>query len=188
MAVVAATGRTVFPRVVPAVASLAAIADVALGLRLGWTAALPAYLLLGALCAVVSVIDVSTRRIPNRVVLPAYPLGGCLLVVAAASDDAWSALVRAAFAMAVLGGFYLLLAVAFPGQMGFGDVKLAGLLGLFLGYLGWPVVATAALLASLLGSLAVVSRHARGDTKRRATIALGPYLCLGTLVAVLLVG
>ena len=185
MALVAAPPRSSFARVA-AMASLAAVADVALAVRLGWTSALPAFLFLGALCAVVSVIDVSTRRIPNRVVFPAYAIGGCLLVVAAASDDAWSALVRTAFAMAVLGGFYLLLAVVFPGQMGFGDVKLAGLLGLFLGYLGWPVVATAALLASLLGSLAAVSRHARRDMKGRATIALGPYLCLGALFAVLL--
>jgi hypothetical protein len=96
--------------------------------------------------------------------------------VALVAAPARSALVRAALAMAVLGAFYLLLAVAFPGQMGFGDVKLAGLLGLFLGFLGWPTGAAAALLASSLGSL--VSRHARRDTKGRVTIALGPYLCL----------
>ncbi len=102
-------------------ASPVALADVALALRLGWTAALPAYLFLGAVCAVVSVIDVSTRRIPNRVVLPAHAIGGCLLAVASASDDEWSSLVRAALGMAVLGGFYLLLAVGFRGQMGFGD-------------------------------------------------------------------
>jgi leader peptidase (prepilin peptidase)/N-methyltransferase len=88
--------------------------------------------------------------------------------------------------MAVLGGFYLLLAVGFRGQMGFGDVKLAGLLGLFLGFLGWPAVATGALLASLFGSLGAAIRHARRDTERRATIAFGSYLCLGALLAVLL--
>lgn len=87
MALVAAPARSALAHVA-AVAALTAVADVALGLRLGWTAALPAYLFLGAVCAVVSVLDVSTRRIPNRVVLPAYPVGGCLLVVAAASDDA----------------------------------------------------------------------------------------------------
>jgi leader peptidase (prepilin peptidase)/N-methyltransferase len=87
---------------VAAIASLAALTDVALALRLGWTPALPAYLFLGAICAVVSVIDVSTRRIPNRVVLPAYAIGGCLLAVASASDDEWRALLRAALGMAVL--------------------------------------------------------------------------------------
>jgi leader peptidase (prepilin peptidase)/N-methyltransferase len=88
--------------------------------------------------------------------------------------------------MAVLGGFYLLLAVGFRGQMGFGDVKLAGLLGLFLGFLGWPAVATGALLASMLGALAAACRQPRGGKNGRATIAFGPYLCLGALLAVLL--
>ena len=186
MAVVAAPARSALARVA-AMASLAAVADVALVLRIGWTPALPAYLFLGAICAVVSVMDVSSRRIPNRVVLPAYAIGGCLLVVAAASDDAWTALVRAAFAMAVLGGFYLLLALAFSGQMGFGDVKLAGLLGLFLGFRGWPAVTTGALLASLFGALGAACRHGLGGASGKATIAFGPYLCLGALVAVLLV-
>lgn len=71
--------------------------------------------------------------------------------------------------------------------MGFGDVKLAGLLGLFLGYLGWPAVATGALLASLLGALGAASRRVRCHTEGQATIACGPYLCIGALVGVLLV-
>lgn len=165
---------------------LAAVADVALALRVGWTPALPAYLFLGAVCAVVSVVDVATRRIPNRVVLPAYPIGGCLLAVAAASDDAWGALVRAALGMAVLGGFYLVLAVALPGQMGLGDVRLAGLLGLFLGFLGWPAVALGALLASLSASATVAGRRLRRRDLCDATLAYGPYLCVGALIAVLL--
>lgn len=185
MALVAAPPRSALARLA-AVASLAAFADVALALRLGWTPALPAYLFLGAVCAGVSVVDATTRRIPNRIVLPAYPVGGLLLTVAAASDDAWSALVRAALAMAVLGGFYLLLAVVLPGQMGFGDVKLAGLLGLFLGFLGWPAVATGALLASVLAVIGLAGRCALGGGSGRVTIAFGPCLCLGALVAVLL--
>jgi leader peptidase (prepilin peptidase)/N-methyltransferase len=186
VAVVAAPPRSTLARVA-AIASLAALADVALALRLGWTPALPAYLFLGVICAVVSVTDVSSRRIPNRVVLPAYAIGGCLLAAASASDDEWSALLRAALGMAVLGGFYLLLALAFSGQMGFGDVKLAGLLGLFLGFLGWPAVTTGALLASLLSALGAACRHGLGGGSGRATIAFGSYLCLGTLLAVLLV-
>ena len=185
MALVAASPRSALARLA-AVASLAAVADVALALRLGWTASLPAYLYFGAVCAGVSVVDATARRIPNRIVLPAYPVGGLLLTVAAVSDDAWSALVRAALGMAVLGGFYVLLAVAFAGQMGVGDVKLAGFLGLFLGFLGWPAVATGALLASVLALIGLAGRRALRGGSRRATIAFGPYLCLGALVAVLL--
>lgn len=185
MALVAAPPRSALVRVA-VMASLTAIADAALALRLGWTASLPAYLLLGAVCAAISVLDAATRRIPNRIVLPAYPVGGMLLTVAAASDDAWSALVRAALGMAVLGGFYLLLAVVLPGQMGFGDVKLAGLLGLFLGFAGWAVVAAGALVASVLAVIGLAGRRALGGGSRRVTIAFGPYLGLGALVAVLL--
>lgn len=185
MALVAASPRSALARLA-AVASLSAVADAALAVRLGWTPALPAYLFLGAVCAGVSVVDVTTRRIPNRIVLPAYPVGGLLLGVAAASDGAWSALARAALGMAVLGGFYLLLAVAFAGQMGFGDVKLAGLLGLFLGFAGWPALATGALLASVLALIGLAGRRALRGGSARATVAFGPYLCLGALAAVLL--
>lgn len=185
MALVAAPPRSAIVRVAE-IALLAAVADVALALRLGWTPSLPAYLFLGAVCAAVSVVDATTRRIPNRIVLPAYPVGGLLLAFAAASDGAWSALVRAALGMAVLGGFYLLLAEVLPGQMGFGDVKLAGLLGLFLGFAGWPAVATGALLASVLALISLAGRRALGGGSGRVTIAFGPYLCLGALVAVLL--
>jgi leader peptidase (prepilin peptidase)/N-methyltransferase len=65
-------------------------------------------------------------------------------------------------------------------------LKLAGLLGLFLGFLGWPAVTTGALLASLLGALGAACRPGLGGGSGRATIAFGPYLCLGTLLAVLL--
>ncbi|MGH8995418.1 MAG: prepilin peptidase [Acidimicrobiales bacterium] len=78
----------------------------------------------------VVVTDLATRKIPEAVVLPAYPLGAGLLAVASASGGQWSAFASAGAAMALLGGFYLAIGLAFPAGMGIGDIQLGGLLGL----------------------------------------------------------
>ena len=84
---------------------------------------------------------------------------------------------------AAAAGFLLVFALAYPAGMGMGDVKLAGVLGLFLG----PSVAVAIMVAVLAGSLAgsfLLARH--GVKKGRKTgIPFGPYLALGGVVALL---
>ena len=116
--------------------ALASTADGLIAWRFGASPALPAYLYFGVLGSVLAVLDVTTRRLPNRLVLPSYPIAVILLGLAALISGAWWPLARASIGMAVLGGFFGALAVAFPGQLGLGDVKLAGLLGLYLAWFG----------------------------------------------------
>ena len=152
----------------------------------GGPPAVPAFLFLGAVGTVASLIDLRIRRIPNALLWPSYPLGAALLALASAAGDRWGMLGRAGIAMGLVAGFYLALALGFPGQLGMADVRLGGLLGLFVGWLGWPELATSVLAGWLLASLAVAWGRAQrsGGGQRSRPIPLGPYLCLGALVAI----
>ncbi len=154
--------------------------------RLGPTPALVAFAYLGAAGTVVSLIDLRTRRLPDRVVLPSYPVTLALLVVASGVQGRWWPLGRALIAMVLVAGFYLALALCFPHGLGLGDAKLGGLLGLGLGWLGWTTLTTGVLAAWCLAALTLLAHHVIRGGGRDRTIALGPWLCLGALVAIVI--
>lgn len=162
--------------------ALASAADGLIAWRLGASPALAACLYFGVLGSVLAVLDVTTRRLPNRLVLPSYPIAVLLLGLAAFISGAWWPLARASIGMAVLAGLFGALAVAFPGQLGLGDVKLAGLLGLYLAWFGLSALATGLLLAWSMAAFAVaIGRLGH----RRRSLPLAPFLVLGTLIAIL---
>jgi leader peptidase (prepilin peptidase)/N-methyltransferase len=152
--------------------------------RIGPTAALAAFAYLGAVGTVVSLVDLRTRRLPNRVVLPSYPVTLALLVVASEVQGRWWPLGRAVIAAAVVAGFYLALGLAFPHGLGLGDAKLGGLLALGLGWWGWTVLTTGVLAGWCLAALVLVARYGTRPATRGQPIALGPWLCLGALAAI----
>jgi leader peptidase (prepilin peptidase)/N-methyltransferase len=158
-----------------------------LGWRFGWSSALPAFLCLGASGVAISIVDIRTRRIPNAWVLTALIAGGCLLPVASASDGDWSSLGRGVLAIVMLSGAYGSIALALPRQFGMGDVKLGGVLALFLGWLAWQAVLDAVLLGWSLAAAAVFARRVIGARSHVGGIAMAPYLCAGCLLAILLV-
>ncbi len=146
--------------------------------------ALPAYLYFAAIGMALAAIDLDLKRLPDRIVLPSYPVLGVLLAAAAvAGGDGWR-LVRALLAAAALFAFFFALAFAYPDGMGFGDVKLAGLLGLVLGYLSWWAVLIGAFTGFLLGALVGGVLLASGRGGRKTALPFGPFLIAGTLVAV----
>jgi leader peptidase (prepilin peptidase) / N-methyltransferase len=133
-------------------------------------------LALVALLVPIALIDLDHRVIPNR--LTALGVVAALAVGAATDLDG---VPRQLIAGAAAGGFLLLAALARPGGMGMGDVKLAGMLGLFLG----REVAVALLVALVAGTLvgvAVMARRGVGEGRRTA-IPFGPFLALGGVVA-----
>lgn len=149
----------------------------------------PAYLGFAVVGIVLTWVDADVHRLPRGITRPAYPmLVGQLALAALASGD-WGALLRAVVAGALLWLLYLIVAVvaALLGKgFGFGDVTLAGLVGLATGYVsvGATVVATYAafLLAGVYGVVRIVRR--RGSAKDE--IAFGPWMLLGALVALVL--
>jgi leader peptidase (prepilin peptidase)/N-methyltransferase len=137
------------------------------------------------------VIDARTKTLPNRIVLPLYAVGlGGFGLITALLHDARGVqhLVTALVSMAVLYALFYLMAMF--GPMGYGDVKLAGVIGLYLGWLGIPVVYVGVLLgtvsAALVSLIVIVTRSARKLTWRRMEVAYGPYLLFGAWAALLL--
>lgn len=90
-------------------------------------------------------------------------------------------------AMVAVGGFFLLLALGFPKGMGMGDCKLAGVVGLYLGWLGWSEVLTGVLLGYLGAALVVIALRAAGSSVGRGGMPFAPFLTGGALLAVLFV-
>ncbi|MGC0141494.1 prepilin peptidase [Pseudactinotalea sp. Z1732] len=139
-------------------------------------------------CALLSVIDLAVRRLPDRVV-GATLLGLVLpLVLEAGISGAWADLGRAGLgALALVAGYFVLAFIA-PSGLGLGDVKFAAVIGAFLGWFGWWQVGAGTLLAFLINALVatVVLVSRRGS--RRSQIPFGPAMMAGAVAAVLLAG
>ena len=148
---------------------------------------LPAALAVTAFGLLLAPIDMAVQRLPNPVVAAAAGAAVLLLVAAAVATGQYGALLRAALAAAAMGGGYLLLALIPGGQLGLGDVKLAAVLGLVLGWLGWGYVLAGAALPHLVNGPVVLVLLATGRVRRGAALPLGPALLAGALLAVLLV-
>jgi leader peptidase (prepilin peptidase) / N-methyltransferase len=134
-------------------------------------------LALVALLVPVALIDLEHRIIPNRLLLPAVAAGAALTAVADAGD-----LGEHAAAGAGAFAFLLVAALAYPAGMGMGDVKLAGVLGLFLGVSIVPAMLVAFLAGTLVG-LAVIARE--GPKARKKGVPFGPFLAIGGVVGLL---
>lgn len=160
--------------------ALAGAADAFLAWRLGLSTGLPAATYLVAVGAALAVVDRATLRLPNPIVLGSYPIEAALLVLASSMEGTWERLGRAGIGALALGGFFLAIALGLPGQLGMGDVKLAGLCGMGLAWWGWPTLATGVLAAWVLAALYTL---ARGVSGRRGTLAFAPFLLAGALVA-----
>ena len=174
-------GAQASPRRVRVVSGLAAVALGAVAGVVGTEPELPAYLWLAAVGVTLAVIDFETLRLPDRLTLPSYPVGLVLLAIPAD----WPALGRAVLAAAVTGAAAFALALLAPrGGLGLGDVKLLGVLGLFLGWLGWGVLVTGVAIGFVLGAAAAVAMLASGRAGLRDHLAFGPWLIAGALVAV----
>jgi leader peptidase (prepilin peptidase) / N-methyltransferase len=146
--------------------------------------AVVAYLYLAAISVALALIDIDTKRLPNVIVLPSYLVGAVLLAVSALLVGDVDALIGAAVGAAGLFLAYFLLALAYPRGMGFGDVKLAGVLGLYLGFLGWGELAVGAFGAFLLGGIFGIVLLIVQRAGRKTQIPFGPWMLAGAWVGI----
>jgi leader peptidase (prepilin peptidase) / N-methyltransferase len=123
---------------------------------------------------VLAIVDARTRLLPNRIVLPATAV--VLAAQLAFFPERWLEWVVAALGASL---FLLAAALAYPGGMGMGDVKLAFFLGAALGR-SVGVALMIGMLTALVPSVALLVRH--GSAARRMTIPFGPFLALGAIV------
>jgi leader peptidase (prepilin peptidase)/N-methyltransferase len=134
---------------------------------------------------VLTAIDLEHKLLPNRIVYPAFIVGLVLLTALALVEGVPSALIDAAIGMLVFGGFFFLVAFIYPAGMGGGDVKLAFVLGAFLGYLGgFGLVLLGMFLSFLVGGVAGVVVMLITGGGRKMQVPFGPFMAVGTLVTI----
>jgi leader peptidase (prepilin peptidase)/N-methyltransferase len=133
-------------------------------------------LLLVLLLVPITLIDLEHHIIPN--VLSAIGAVGAVALCLLFDSDS---LVENLIAGAAAGGFFLLAAFVYPAGMGMGDVKLAGVLGLFLGRAVAPAIFIALIAGVLIGA-AIIARHGAAEGRKKG-IPFGPWLSLGGVVA-----
>lgn len=153
--------------------------------RFGGQADMLAFGFVGAIGVALAMIDIAVQRLPDALTLPAYPVLTVLLAGAALLGHDGAALVRSLLGGLALAALYLLLALIRPGQMGGGDIKLAGLAGLALGWLGWPALIAGAALGFVLSALASLVLLAARRITLHSAISFGPFLLAGALLAML---
>jgi leader peptidase (prepilin peptidase)/N-methyltransferase len=146
--------------------------------------ALPAFCVLGVGLIGLSWIDLKTKRLPRQIIHVTAAVGVPLLCVAALVRHEprriWMMLLGAAIALAFMGLVY----VASRGGMGDGDVRLSPLLGAYLGWLNPGFVAVGLFIGFLAGAVVGVAMIATGHAGRKTAVPFGPFLALGTIVAV----
>lgn len=130
------------------------------------------------------VIDVRTHRLPNRIVLPTLAALLALVIIEALLTGQVRSLIGAALGMLILGGFYAALRLVSREGMGGGDVKLAAVIGIVLGWHGWQALAVGAASAFVLGALYALVLMALRRADRSTRIAFGPWMIVGAVLGI----
>ena len=176
-------GMSISPRY-PLIEALTAVVFGIVGARFGADWALPAYLVFAASLIALSAIDLEHFRLPNRILLVTLYLGLPLLLLSAALQHEWHAFRDALLGGATGLGLLLVVHLVSPRGMGMGDVKLAGVLGVFLGYLSYGHVFLGLFLGFASGAVIGMLLIATGVRSRKDHIPFGPFLASGALLCV----
>jgi len=143
-----------------------------------------AFLYLAAITIALALIDLDVHKLPNVIVIPAYGVSAALFTAASILSGDFGPLIGSGIAMAALFLFYLIMALVYPGGMGLGDVKLAGVLGIYLGWAGWGAVAVGAFSAFLLAGVFSIILIATKRAGRKSGIPFGPWMFAGAWLGI----
>ena len=165
-------------------ATASALVAGSLGARVGWQPELVFLLVLATVGVALSVIDWRTRLLPTKLIAPTYVVVVPLVVLAAALGGEWQTLLRAGLAW--LAGFAVFFALWFiyPAGLGYGDVRLSGLLGIALGWFGWDALLAGLYTGVLLGTVFGGALTAARRLTRKSHYPMGPFLLIGTWLTV----
>lgn len=153
-----------------------------------WWVGLLAYLWFAAVGIALAAIDVELKRLPDAIVLPSLAVVGILLLGSAALTGDWERALTVLIAGVALFLFFFLMILVYPAGMGFGDVKLAPLIGMAMGFVGWPAVAVGAFAGFLIGAMVglgaiALNSRARAEGRKHA-IPFGPWMLVGSWVGI----
>lgn len=169
----------------PAVELATAALFAAAALRLGADWALPAFCLFFAALLAIALIDLDHFIVPNRIVFPMLAISLPLLALAALLEGEWGPLVTGIVGALLASNGLFVINLINPRGMGMGDVKLALLLGLFLGWLGLGHVALGLFLGFLFGAVGGILLIALGVKTRKDPVPFAPFLAAGAVTTVL---
>ena len=169
----------------PLVEALTGFLFLLLALRFGWSWTLPAELAFTAGLVALSFCDLDKLILPKRIVYPTGIAVGVLLVVAGAAEGAWHRLVVAAICGAAAFVAFFAINLVNPRWMGFGDVRLAPVIGLALGWVAPAYAVIGFVLANALGAVIGIGLIASGRTSRRTALPFGVFLSAGAFLALL---
>lgn len=167
------------------VAAIAGVLSGAMAWRFGPDWLLPAFLFLVVTGVVLSRIDLQHQLLPNILVIPSLLMAFVLLLMDAAASARWGNLLLGLLGSAVMFAIYLVLAIISPRSLGMGDVKLAAVLGFYLGYLSMGLLVLGMVLGFVVlavtgGALVIV-----GLAGRKSSVPFGPAMVSGTFIAIL---
>ena len=146
--------------------------------------ALPAFLVVAGFGVLLAAIDLACLRLPDPLVAAAALAAVAGLLAASLAGGEFGPFVRAGSAATAMFIGYLVLALIPGANLGLGDVKLAGLLGLMLGWIGWPAVLFGALLPHLINGPLALFLLLSGKARRDTPLPLGPALLAGAWLAI----
>jgi leader peptidase (prepilin peptidase)/N-methyltransferase len=165
---------------------VAAAGFAAMSWRFGTDPVLPAYVWLVGTGVVLILTDFDHFRIPNRILYPATVVSVVLLATSALPTGRAPDLLRGMLAGLAYGLFYFLVFLLARGRgLGFGDVKLAVMLGLYAGFQSWPTLVLALFATAIIGGAAAIILLGLGRG-RKAELPYGPPLIMGTWLAIVL--
>ncbi len=159
-----------------------------LAATIGWRPALAAFLFMGVIGVMLAAIDLEHHRLPDRLTMTGALGCAAVLLIDAVQTDSWTSLSRGLLCAVVAFAAFLVMALISPSGMGFGDVKLAALLSLHTGWLGWELAVLAGLAGFLSGALASLLLVVSGRATLRTAIPFGPSLLFGAWLVVVASG
>lgn len=158
---------------------------IGVALRFGWSWTTPAADVFCSGLVALACVDLERYLLPRRIVYTTAGISGAFLLAGAASGAEWGRLSVALGCAGFAFGMFFALNRLNPRWLGFGDVRLAGVLGLVLGWLGVPYLLVGLLAANLAGLAVAVPLIAAGRMKKATPVPYGVFLAVGSMVALL---
>lgn len=151
---------------------------------LAWLLAIAAYLWFAAASVALTLIDIDHHRLPDAIVLPSLAVVSILLTAASLLQGDIGQLISTLGGGTAMFVVYFAIVLIYPAGMGLGDVKLAPLTGVMLGFVGWPAVAIGGFAAFLLGAAWGIALMMRRSATRKTPIPFGPFMLAGAWLGV----